>query len=989
MGFVYKAYQRALERFVALKILSPSLSGDPAFAERFAREARVLGKLNHPNIVTVFEHGESGGFFYLIMEHVDGVNLRQAMRAGRFTPAQALAVVPGICDALQAAHAQGVWHRDIKPENILLDAQGGVKIVDFGIARIVGDPQRDFTLTMTGAALGSAAYMAPEQHEKPHDVDHRADIYSLGVVIYEMLTGELPLGRFKAPSTKAAVDARIDEIVFRTLEKERELRQQSAAEVKTDVFNAASGQAPAPEEKKGMPQKLILWVLGLTLGGATVAGMGGFIFSVGDQGRNGHALMVTGAVFAALGALAFVLGFAGMLLGFYQLRRGTMMNESGNALRSLATLLIVGIAWAAVAHAVNHYRDGLALSLGIAAAPLAGFAVHRLWRGKERASGTDSSNDSSGPSSGTPAVPAPILFASKSALIGGLVLFIAGAVFTHGSTEGVLLAIAATVFVLGAIGLLFGRNTASGSSSAEVAPVTVLSLWLFLGGICTFAVGEWIRSYGFRYFMLAIDLMNMGVPDAMRTFGAVSAIVGWCGILHALSQMKRGVISTRLRGFARTCAWLPAAFLLFAALLFPTYRVESRQKPTAVEPLIPQALEKPKRPIDPVELAKATQANAGLKTRFHDLSTPEGAVVAYYNALDSADVSRLLASIPKSTVAQAENTEEYARELIAKNRKERIGEDHIYLLISVAETNSENGALDVPSRRRILGREPGWIKFVEYEIRVLGQNPGSAKSTEVCVREDGEWRVIPRSAPTKIAAPAAAAPPVRTGRLITSEKIVNGVSTVERKFVTDTGEEFPSVEAANLAEQQKASPAARPVPFHAETKPMRIHFLPGNRLEVDGKAATPDELVARLRQPNEGKTKWRFEVETVAGVEGRFIADVLQKMKSVGAKFDEDVMAKLRDSMKASTYSILGQVNQPGQMVSPDDPMTVSKAITLAGGPTRLAALDKVQLIRTDADGATKTTTVDVKKALAGKATPEEDPVVLPGDRINVPESVF
>ncbi len=246
MGFVYKARQPSLDRTVALKILAPGLSADPAFAERFAREARVLGKLNHPNIVTVHGHGVSGGFYYLIMEYVDGVNLRQAMRTERFSPAQALSVVPGICDALQAAHAQGIWHRDIKPENILLDSRGQVKIVDFGIARLVGDPQRDFTLTVTGAALGSAVYMAPEQHEKPHDVDHRADIYSLGVVLYEMLTGELPLGRFPAPSQRAEVHARIDEIVLRTLEKERALRQQSAEEVKTDVAGASCLPLPQP-----------------------------------------------------------------------------------------------------------------------------------------------------------------------------------------------------------------------------------------------------------------------------------------------------------------------------------------------------------------------------------------------------------------------------------------------------------------------------------------------------------------------------------------------------------------------------------------------------------------------------------------------------------------------------------------------------------------------------------------------------------------------
>lgn len=240
MGYVYQAHQPDLDRMVALKILSPVLRRDPAFEERFAREARVLGKLKHPNIVTLYEHGESGGYFYLMMEFIDGVNLRQAMSAGRFSPERALAIVPAICDALQSAHAQGVWHRDIKPENILLDKDGRVKIADFGIARILGDPERNFTLTRTGGQLGSVAYMAPEQHEKPHSVDHRADIYSLGVVIYEMLTGELPLGRFPAPSQRAEVNARIDEIVLRTLEKERELRQQSAGEVKTEVENVAS-----------------------------------------------------------------------------------------------------------------------------------------------------------------------------------------------------------------------------------------------------------------------------------------------------------------------------------------------------------------------------------------------------------------------------------------------------------------------------------------------------------------------------------------------------------------------------------------------------------------------------------------------------------------------------------------------------------------------------------------------------------------------------
>ena len=112
MSFVYKVRQPGLDRVVALKILSPALGEDPSFEERFSREARILGKLQHPNIVTVFEYGEEGGFFYLLMEFVDGINLRQAMAAGRFSPEQALEVVPGICDALQAAHAQGICHSE-------------------------------------------------------------------------------------------------------------------------------------------------------------------------------------------------------------------------------------------------------------------------------------------------------------------------------------------------------------------------------------------------------------------------------------------------------------------------------------------------------------------------------------------------------------------------------------------------------------------------------------------------------------------------------------------------------------------------------------------------------------------------------------------------------------------------------------------------------------------------------------------------------------
>src|SRR5688572_5105860 len=245
MGAVYKVRQPKLDRFAALKLLPQSLAGaGEAFAVRFAREAKLLARLNHANIVAVYDHGQAGGFFYLLMEYVDGVNLRQAMRASRFTPEQALAIVPKVCEALQYAHDEGVVHRDIKPENILLDKKGRVKIADFGLAKLLGGEGGAAGAAGAGAGatpaltrahdvMGTPRYMAPEQVEKPNTVDHRADIYSLGVVFYEMLTGELPLGRFAPPSKVVRVDVRLDEVVLRALEKEPGLRYQNVSEVKT------------------------------------------------------------------------------------------------------------------------------------------------------------------------------------------------------------------------------------------------------------------------------------------------------------------------------------------------------------------------------------------------------------------------------------------------------------------------------------------------------------------------------------------------------------------------------------------------------------------------------------------------------------------------------------------------------------------------------------------------------------------------------------
>src|SRR5262245_16683306 len=262
MGVVYKARQPTLDRMVALKILPQKMALDPDFQNRFIREAKALGSLNHPNIVAVYDFGAEGGLFFFAMEFVDGTNLRQIIRDRKLSPEQALKIVPQLCDALDYAHAEGVVHRDIKPENILLDRKGRVKIADFGLAKLVGaDVAAAGMLTVTNMVMGTPHYMAPEQVENLKGVDHRADIYAIGVVFYEMLTGELPIGRFELPSKKVQIDVRLDDVVLKALEKSPERRYQNASDIKDAVTKATSTTSsvesysptvitPRPESKK-------------------------------------------------------------------------------------------------------------------------------------------------------------------------------------------------------------------------------------------------------------------------------------------------------------------------------------------------------------------------------------------------------------------------------------------------------------------------------------------------------------------------------------------------------------------------------------------------------------------------------------------------------------------------------------------------------------------------------------------------------------------
>lgn len=307
MGAVYRARQTQLDRIVALKVLPPGVGDTPAFAERFAREAKALAKLNHPGIVTLYEFGHvgrvrgslpapghvelssqglTGGtpappparLYFFLMEFVDGVNLRQLLRTGRVSPREALAIIPQICDALQFAHEQGIVHRDIKPENILMDRRGRVKVADFGLAKIVGGseplisslsssgekraPERQSEgVSLTGErVMGTPNYMAPEQADHPAEVDHRADIYALGVVFYQMLTGQLPGKPIEPPSKKVQIDVRLDEVVMRALEAKPELRYQQVSEVKSRVETIAAEAAKSeiPNRKSEVEARMEL-----------------------------------------------------------------------------------------------------------------------------------------------------------------------------------------------------------------------------------------------------------------------------------------------------------------------------------------------------------------------------------------------------------------------------------------------------------------------------------------------------------------------------------------------------------------------------------------------------------------------------------------------------------------------------------------------------------------------------------------------------------
>ena len=240
MGEVYRATQLSLGRTVAIKLLSTELAKDDASVARFDKEAAALAALSHPNIVSTLDKGCAAETYFLVMEHIDGCSLRQVMRSPTMPDAGAsLRAALQICRAMEYAHGRGVIHRDLKPENILFDEQaGGIpKVSDFGLAAFTDkDAPSRFHLTESRMAMGTFAYMAPEQRLDARKADHRADIYSLGVILFELLTGELPIGDVEPPSRRnPGLDKQVDVVVARCLRSTPEERYQSATELIADL----------------------------------------------------------------------------------------------------------------------------------------------------------------------------------------------------------------------------------------------------------------------------------------------------------------------------------------------------------------------------------------------------------------------------------------------------------------------------------------------------------------------------------------------------------------------------------------------------------------------------------------------------------------------------------------------------------------------------------------------------------------------------------
>ena len=255
MATVFKGTDTVLGRPVAVKVLSPQYSSDANFVARFRREAQAAARLNHPNLVSVYDTGTDEGIHFIVMEYIEAKTLADYLAGGgRIMPERSIEIAEAVCDALSTAHDHGIIHRDIKPANIMITPKGDVKVTDFGIARVISGAD---TLAQTAAVLGTASYLSPEQAQS-QPVDGRSDIYSLGVVLYEMVTGRPPFSgdspvmvaskhvlEQPTPPSKlnSDVSRELEAVIMKAMSKNPDNRYQDADEMRVDLERARLGQA--------------------------------------------------------------------------------------------------------------------------------------------------------------------------------------------------------------------------------------------------------------------------------------------------------------------------------------------------------------------------------------------------------------------------------------------------------------------------------------------------------------------------------------------------------------------------------------------------------------------------------------------------------------------------------------------------------------------------------------------------------------------------
>jgi len=336
MAEVYRAHDRLLDRPVALKVLFPELSVDRAFVERFRREAQAAANLSHPNIVPVFDWGEDGGTYFIVMEFIDGRALSSILRsAGPMHPDRAAEIGADVAIALAYAHRHGVIHRDVKPGNVLITEDGIVKVTDFGIARAINTEE---SLTQTGAVMGTATYFSPEQAEGM-GVDARSDIYSLGVVLFEMVTGRPPfMGdtpvavaskhvRENPPTPREinpSVPPDLEAIILKCLAKSPEYRYATGDDLRVDLLRFREGRAVGAVAPPMMGAPTMGTTQALPYSGTqTLSQVAGHDVEEPERSRTG---LYAGLLVVLLVALAVVVVFLGQSLGWWHLGSGNTVS---------------------------------------------------------------------------------------------------------------------------------------------------------------------------------------------------------------------------------------------------------------------------------------------------------------------------------------------------------------------------------------------------------------------------------------------------------------------------------------------------------------------------------------------------------------------------------------------------------------------------------------------------------------------------------------